>query len=671
MNNLEKLLYKELYRKSFHDFVKDFWDECEPSKMVDGKLIKFYCETFQYMCKVWTSEKVDDSKIVLPELTDSIDIIDIRNHKNKLNINVPPRHTKSLIFNVFGPLWLWTFHPIKAASISHTGKLATNMNMKRQSVINSERYQELFPEIQLKADSNSFLQDYRGGELYSLNRNSFTGYGGDLIINDDLTNAESARKDMEEMNNAWSYYQNTMPSRINDINKCIIINIQQRLAPNDITGRILSDNKLSEEYKFIVLPAQFKKDTYCVCPISGEVICWKKDEYLWPERFGNYESLKNQVGQTVWETQYLQNPIATDKTIIKPDMIIEMDKNEVPDINYSDMIYASHDFPVKDKETSDNLGSLVGYKVGSNLYIIDCLEKKMAFKAGVQYVKNLDIHFPGSIQIIEDKANGSPILQQLQDEVSGLQAFQPGTASKIQRLESATLYMNNVIFVKNKFNKFTQSYELSENLKMLKERLLNFPFVTHDDIVDAFSMLILFVFMDRRYMVYGRSFNDSNVIDITQLNNLDYSTIFFNKEGDIWKALDIAVQYGIETKLIVKREIKFKASMEDGLSKLKEFANNKTVFIDSSATDALKGTYSKGYTVERYEIEDFDQSVAQINLAFSKKLILIDRNCKLTTNDIYNFKFNKSKDENIKYLNTKDGFVSCLRTALKYYGGII
>lgn len=671
MNNLERLLYRELYRKSFHDFVKDFWDECEPSKMVDGKLIKFYCEIFQYMCKVWTNENVDDDEIDLPKLTDDIEIIDIRNHKNKLNINVPPRHTKSLIFNVFGPLWLWTFHPIKAASISHTGRLATNMNMKRQSVINSNRYKLLFPEINLKADSTSFLQDTRGGELYSLNRNAFTGYGGDLIINDDLTNAESARKDMEEMNNAWSYYQNTMPSRINDINKCIIINIQQRLAPNDITGRIFSDEKLSNEYKFIVLPAQFKKDTYCVCPISKEVIVWKKGEYLWPERFGNYESLKNQVGQTVWETQYLQNPIATDKTIVKPDMIIEMDKNEVPDVTQAEMIYASHDFPVKDKETSDNLGSLIAYKVGSNLYLMDCLEKKMAFKAGVQYVKNLDVHFPGSIQIIEDKANGSPILQQLQDEVPGLQAFQPGTASKIQRLESATLYMNNVIFVKSKFNKFTQSYELSENLKMLKERLLNFPFVTHDDIVDAFSMLILFVYMDRRYMVYGRSFNDSNVIDISNLNNLDYSTIFFNKEGDIWKALDIAVQYGIETKLIIKREIRFKASMEEGLSKLKEFANNKIVFIDSSATDALKGTYSKGYTVERYIIDDFDQSIAQMNLAFSKKLVLINTSCKLTVSDIYNFKFSKTKDENIKYLTTKDGFVACIRTALKYYGGIV
>ena len=81
--------------------------------------------------------------------------------------------------------------------------------------------------------------------------------------------------------------------------------------------------------------------------------------------------------------------------------------------------------------------------------------------------------------------------------------------------------------------------------------------------------------------------------------------------------------------------------------------------------------YSNGYTIERYEIEDFEQSVAQVNLAFSKKLILIDKNCKLCVSDIDTFKFSKTKDETVKYKTTKDGFVSCLRTALKYYGGIV
>lgn len=669
MNKLEKLLYRELYRKSFYEFVKRFWKEADPAPLVDGKIIQFYCEVFQYMCKPWVG--YEPIQISLPKISEDINIIDVRGTKTKLNINVPPRHSKSMIFNVLGPLWLWTYYPIKAASISHTGGLSKQMNMKRQSVVNSELYKELYSDISLNSDSNTYLKDLRGGELYSLNRNAFTGYGGDLIVNDDLTNAESARKDMEEMNNAWSYYRNTMPSRINNIYKCIILNIQQRLAPNDITGRILEDSELSKQYNFIVLPAQFEKDTYCVCPISGEVLCWKKGEYLWPERFGDYQSLKLDVGETVWNTQYLQNPTATDKTIFKENMIIEKDSCDVPSIEYADMIYASHDFPVKDKETSDNLGSVLAYKIGTTLYIMDALEKKMAFKESVNYVKSIDTHFLGSIQIIEDKANGSPILQQLQDEIPGLQAFQPGTASKVQRAESATLYMNNIVFVKSRYDKMTSTYYLSDNLKVLKQRLLDFPFVKHDDIVDAFTMLLLFVFMDRRYMVYGRSFNDQNITDIQELKDLDYSTIFFNKEGDIWKACEIAVQYGVVTRLIIKNEIRFKASVEEGLRKLKEFSKNKNIFIDCSDTDALRGMYDSGYTIERYNIEDFDQSVAQINLAFSKNLIMIDKNCKLCCSDIETFKFSKTKDETIKYSTTKDGFVSCMRVALRYYGGII
>jgi len=669
MNALEKKIYREIYRRSLYEFVKDFWNEADPDKFIDGKLIQIYCEIFQFMCKPWIG--YTEPNVDLPKFPKDAKVIDIRKCKQqKLNLNVPPRHTKSMIYNVEAPVWFWSFFPIKAASISHTGDLSSKMNSKRQSIINSQRYKELF-NIKLVANSNSFIKDERGGELYSVNRNSFTGYGGNIIINDDLTNAEAAKKDKEEMENAWSYYRNTMPSRINDIEKYVIMNIQQRLAPNDISGRIQSDQKLSQEYIHIVFPAQFSQETFFICPISGEIIHWNKGDYLWPERFGNYESLRIDVGESTWNSQYLQNPIAGDKTIIKDDMIIEKNYVDCPTIENADVIYASHDFPVKDKETSDFLGSILGYKVGGTLYIIDCLEKKMAFKKSVDYVKGIEDMYPGTIQIIEDKANGSPIIQQLQDEIAGIQAFQPGTQSKTQRLESASLYMTNVVFVQQNYDKFTSSYTLSDNLKNLKDRLINFPFVTHDDIIDAFSMLLLFVFLDKRFMVYGRAFNDSNIIDLSKSNlALTYSMIFFNKEGDIWKASEIAVNYGVQTKLVVKREIRFKASIEEGLQKLKEFGINKNIFIDCSFEDSLRGMHSKGYTVERYNIEDFEQSVAQLNLAFSKKVVLIEKTCRLTFGDISNFKFSKNKDDTVKYNTQKDGLVSCIRVALKYFGGI-
>lgn len=671
MDRLTKLLYRELYKKSCYEFVKAFWSEVDPAPFIDGKLVQFYCEAFQYKCRPWIPCEVADVK--LPNLKEDDVVIDVREDKQNLNINVPPRHSKSMIFNVLGPVWLWINAPIKAASVSHTGSLAGQMNKKRMRVINSEKFKFFFgDEIWLKDTPRGTLIDTRGGELYSMPRDSLTGYGADIIINDDLTNAETARRDQAEMASAWAYYQNTMPSRINNRSKYLIMNIQQRLAPNDITGHILSDSTLAQQYCFIVLPAIFTKHTYLVCPISGQIYEFQPGDTLWPERFGDYEALKAEVGSAVFETQYLQNPIASDRTAIKDDMIVCKAQTECPSIDDADTIYASHDFPVKDKDSSDFLGSVLAYKVGSTLYIKDCLEKKMAFVKSVDYVRQLDSLFPGIIQIIEDKANGSPILQQLQDEVAGMQAYQPGTHSKFQRLESASLYMEsgNVVFVKTKFDMLAQDYSLTDSLKNLTQRLLAFPFVEHDDIVDAFSQLVLFVFMDKRYMVYGRAFNDNNIVDTSKLTN-DYSTVFFNKEGDIWKIVRIVVEYGIETKLYVTKELRFKGSVKDGLAELKKFAPDKSVFIDCSETEAMYGMTDKDISVEKYMIEDFDKSVSQMNLAFAKKRVLLDKACHLVQNDIESFKFSKSKDDNVKYITKKDGFVACLRVALHYFGGIV
>lgn len=673
MTRLEILLYKQLYKKSFYEFVKDFWSYVDPAKYVDGNLIKFYCEIFQYMCKPWVGYEEIDLDFKIPDGEDA-EIIDVRSDKRNINISMPPRHCKSMIFNVFGPVWLWTLYPVKCVSVSHTEGLAVNMNLKRKMLINSERFKELYSEeIILSSNSNSFLKDTRGGELYSINRNALTGYGGDIIINDDLTNAEAARKDKEEMANAWSYYQNTMPSRINDPSKCIIINVQQRLAPNDITGHIMNDLKLASQYIFVVLPAIFKKKTYLICPISGDIITYEVGESLWKERFGDYTGLRYQVGESIFETQYLQNPIASDKTIVKSHMIIEMDECDVPPLSSADMIYSSHDFPVKDKETSDYLGSVLGYKVGSTLYVFDALEQRMGFVKSVNYVKELSNAYPGIIQVIEDKANGSPILQQLQETVSGMQSFQPGTQSKTQRLESATIYMNagNVVLVRNQYDKLSNTYQLNESMQILKRKLLNFPFLDHDDIVDAFVQLILFMFMDRKWLVYGRSFNDKNIIDIYD-RKLTYTNVFFNREGDYWKVLEIAVDYCVDvTKLIVLREVSFKASIQDGILKMKEFAPKKMTFIESNSTESLYGLYSEKVSIENYAPSDFEKSVATLQLGLAKKQVLIMKDCKNLQVDLDTFKYDKSKDENVlKFKTQKDGFIACLRTAVNFYGGI-
>lgn len=673
----QRLYYKVLFQKDFYSFTKYFWCEADPAELIDGFLIKFNCEFFQYMCRQWIGYEPLEQEPILPEPDENTVIIDVRQNKKNANINMPPRHSKSMILNVLAGVWIWLNEPLKLASISHTGQLAGIMNTKRQKILNSERFKFFFPEIELITNTAYMLINSKAGELYSINRNAATGYGADIIICDDLTNAETARKDKDEMNNAWAFYQNTLPSRINDRNKYIIFNIQQRLAPNDITGRIMSNSSIANQYIFVTLPAQFSKTTYIVLPISGEVVKFEKGDYLWPERFGDYSGLRAEVGESIWQTQYLQNPIATDKTYIKEDMLREEDATNCVGWNSSlgaidelnvDMIYASHDFPIKDKVTSDFLGSILAYRVKRTLYIVDCLEIKQDFSKNLEYVKSINNTYLGCIQIIEDKANGSPLLNVLQDEVPGMQPYNPGSNSKEERLASATPWIlsGNVVFVKSKFNKATNKWELSPALQNLKSRLINFPFVEHDDIIDALSMLILYIFLDLKYCVYGRSFNDFNIISKDEIK-VDYTTIFFNKEGDTWKILEIGISYDIITKLIVLREEKVIASMKEGLKKLKEFAPDKNVFIDCSF-DSLGSLYTDNTVIEHYNINDFEKSVIDLNLALSNKKILLDTHCKLTKGDLENFKYDKKIPG--KFITEKDGFIACLRTAMTYFGGI-
>ena len=672
-----RLYYRTLFKKDFYSFVQYFWEEADPAPFVDGFLVQFYCEFFQYLCRPWIGYDGPWEEPVIPDVDENVTVIDVRQDKQNGNINIPPRHTKSMIFNVLAGPWIWINAPIKLASISHTGGLATSMNTKRQRILNSERFKFFFPEIELDINSSHQLTDKRNAEMYSISRSAALGYGADILVCDDLTNDEAARKDKEEMNNSWEFFHGTLPTRVNNQEKYIILNIQQRLAQNDITGRILNDKELASQYIFVVLPAIFQKETYIVMPISGKVFHFKKGDPLWPERFGDYSGLRAQVGETAWQTKYLQNPIATDKTYVKEDMIREEDATNCIGWDSSsgqideysvDMIYASHDFPVKAKKDSDFLGSILAYRVKKVLYIVDCLEIRQDFTKNLEYVKGIDNAYPGSVQIIEDKANGSPLLQSLQLEVAGMQGYDPGTKSKEQRVELAVPWISsgNVVFVRTRFSPMNNRWELSPQLQNLKTKLLNFPFIDHDDIVDALSMLILYVFLDLKYCVYGKSFTDLNMID-SGMFTCDYSTVFFNKEGDNWKVIDIGIKYGETTKIIALRETTFISNIENGLKLLKQFAPDKNVFIDCSA-DTLGGIYTDDVICERYGVADFDLSVVQLNLALSNKKVLLDNKCKLAKTDIESFKYDTNNAG--KYRTTRDGFVACLRIAMTYYGGI-
>ena len=103
---------------------------------------------------------------------------------------------------------------------------------------------------------------------------------------------------------------------------------------------------------------------------------------------------------------------------------------------------------------------------------------------------------------------------------------------------------------------------------------------------------------------------------------------------------------------------------------MKEFSPDKNVFIDSSKDETMTGVYDADtdIIIERYAPDNYDESVVQLNKAFSNKSILVNQNCKNTIADIEDVLYDEKEAGKIK--TTRDGLVACIRTALNYYGDL-
>lgn len=672
MNDNLNILMSNRAKKSLYHFVIDFMPECDPTPYVDGRIVQFLSETFMYavrkflpedVTKHWMS-KEDYEKLIKKVRKNHLDVSDMREKDTTYyNINIPPGHMKSMILNVLGPTWLFAITPTRSAAISHTEELSTEMNLKRQKILNSEKWARYFPNVWLTKNEGRLLIGNHFGELYSINTSAFTGRSSELIINDDLISAKQARMDKRAMANAIAFYRDTMPSRIRDVKKGVVMNVQQRLAPGDITGMILNDPKLAKLYNHIALQAISDRDRVIIMPVTGEIWKLKKDESLWPERFGNYELLKTTQGTSVFETQYQQNPISSEDTTVKSNMIHLMTPAEAAEIlEEPDYTYASHDLAVKATEKSDFVGSVLAKQKGNKLLIIDVLEKKMGYIASKRYIQNLSTVHRGVIHLIEDKANGQQVIQELSGDVPGIVPINPGQASKAMRLETSTVPMEsmNVYFLTDEFGL------VPPQIENLIKRLIAFPFVEHDDIVDAFSQLVNYVFVNKTFGMFDKSFTEKNLMSVDQavLFSRKESYVGVMRRGTRYKMLKVHYDYSQDT-FYVLDELSLRTDDATALQVLKQFSGKSTV-VDATDDNHLYNMFnSRIQIINNTDSRSLMEQLTHLNSAFSMSKIVISRNCVELRRDIDQLTLDQNalKVGDMR-LKNDEGLVSCLRVII-------
>ncbi|MEG1565348.1 MAG: LAGLIDADG family homing endonuclease [Bacilli bacterium] len=569
----------------------------------------------------------------------------------------------STIMNILGPSWTIINTPVTVTSVSHSKNLSGEMIIKKQKLFNSEKYKYYFGnEINLGLSKNTAdcLELRNGGKTYSVAMDKFTGFGSDIIINDDLISVADARMDGAVLLHARDYYKTTMPSRLNNKTTGVIWHIMQRIGNGDISDLIAEDKGLRLIYSHTEIQAVASHDQTFIYPCSGMVKQIKKGDLLWAERFGDYTQLKMEIGSEDFETQYNQNPGESRLNVIKENMIHYIEDKELEEFTaLAEFHYASHDCPVKDKETSDYHGFTEAYSKDNELVITDAFEEHLGYVAEKELFTRMQIIDPSIIQVVEDKANGSALIQDLAKDVAGLVAFNPGTRSKMQRLELASVYMEKGLV----------RFARTDKVMYLIQQLKKFPLIAHDDITDAFAQLVIYHFTQRQLGVYTGAFSSQNIISSEEINKTNFLIYGATVSGEIIKVTEI-MQDNFTDEFIVVGERVFR-----GIQAFEEFSRNEVLpgntILDTSPQNRLSMLLTNVYNVIKYDERDRDVSINIMKTGLFKKKIKVSKECKQTINDIAKLRITEqSRERGVDQTNTLDeGMAGCLRCVVTYVKG--
>ena len=398
---------------------------------------------------------------------------------NKLIINIPPRHMKSLLATVGWPAWMLGVDPTEQIiTNSYSGKLSTKHSVDTRLLIESMWFQSLFPKTTIADGQNQkteFVTTQRGYRVATSVGGTATGAGGNVLITDDPLNPKQAASDTErEAANTW--LDQTWTSRRNDPISAVEVVVMQRLHQKDPTGHLLEQGG----WEHLVIPMECEKtQQYSYGATVRDV---KEGEILHEERFPAKEvkSLKTRLGSYGYASQYQQTPAPRGGGILKLEWFQRY--GERPVRSYFTKITLSFDTAFKEAELNDPSVCLVFGTNTKGHYLLDIWKDKVRYSKLKRKALSLcDVWKPNEV-LIEDKASGQSLIQDLQDEtVYPIIPISTGTDSKVVRMdnEAPSVEAGNVFIA-----------ERAVWLYDFEQEVQHFPNSEYKDQCDALSQFL-------------------------------------------------------------------------------------------------------------------------------------------------------------------------------------
>lgn len=395
---------------------------------------------------------------------------------NVLILSTPPQHGKSITVTQTLPSWYLGHYPTnKVIEISYSEDFAESFGRRNREKI--KEYGEMLFGIALSPEKNTAtefeLQNGIGGMLSRGIGSGVTGHGANLMIIDDPIKTQQEADSDATKNRIWNEWISSFSSRLAPDAKVILI--MTRWAEDDLAGRLI-DQGVNVTYVNLPLECDSKEDPLgreigdALCPEIGKDNSWLHDF----KRF-----MLSQEGSRTWNALYQGHPVSALGNILKREWWKYYDtEHEPPEI--IDWVM-SVDAAFKDGEDNDFVAIQVWGKNGPNMYLIDAVKKHLDMPETCREILRLRSMYPKcKITLIEDKANGSAIIQVLRKQLHGVIGVNPegGKVSRVNAVSGA-IESGNVYLPSNK--PFTEDFV---------NECAAFPNGAHDDQVDAMSQCL-------------------------------------------------------------------------------------------------------------------------------------------------------------------------------------
>jgi predicted phage terminase large subunit-like protein len=306
-----------------------------------------------------------------------------------------------------------------------------------------------------------------------------TGRGADFIIIDDPQKPEEAPSESRRQT-ANSWFDSILLSRLNDKRDGKIIIIQQRVHEDDLTGHVLQQGG----WELLRFPAIAEEDEVhnIGTPYGRMTVHRRPGEALHPERepLDILKVLRESLGEYNFAGQYQQSPAPLGGGLIKAGWLKPYSDASLP--SEFDLTFQSWDTANKASELSDHSVCTTWGVKGKHLYLLHVYRKRIGFPDLKRAVRAQAESFGAKVVLIEDKASGTQLIQDLVGEgMHSIQRYDPTGNDKVSRLSWVTCTIENG---------FVHIPEKAEWLAEYVHELEIFPNGRFDDQVDSTSQAL-------------------------------------------------------------------------------------------------------------------------------------------------------------------------------------